>query len=91
MFRTGVGGNCPGKPTGGVGHGQGAAPDRPPAPDCLDVRRPASKNGRPEPRALLVEHLGADAETRWSRALELLLEAGIATTTDIEGDDGGGC
>jgi hypothetical protein len=38
---------------------------------------------------MLVEHQSADAEARWSRALELLLEAGIPTITDIEGDDGG--
>jgi hypothetical protein len=90
MFRTGVGGNTPGKPSGGNAQDEGPGPTLASATERLDLRRLTPKNGRPEPRILLVEHSSADAEARWSRALELLLETGIATTTHIDGDDGGG-
>ena len=89
MFQTGVGGNSPGTPSGGDAQVEGAAPTHASAPERLDVRRPAPKNGPPELRVLLVEHQSADAESRWSRALQLLLEAGMTTTTDTDGDDEG--
>src|SRR5260370_679926 len=69
MFRTGVGGNSPGTPSGGEAEDKGLGPDLASAPERLDVRPPSPKNGRPEPRVLLVEHQSADAEPRWSRAL----------------------
>jgi hypothetical protein len=90
MFRIGVGGNALGTPSGGDAQDKGPGPALGSATERLDVRPPSPKNGRPQPRVLLVEHPSADAETRWSRALELLLEAGTTVTTDIEGDDGGG-
>jgi hypothetical protein len=90
MFRTGVGGNCLGTPSGGDAQDEGPSLALAPATERLDVRPRSPKNGRPEPRVLLVEHQSADADSRWSRALELLLEAGIPTTTDTEDDDGSG-
>jgi hypothetical protein len=90
MFRAGVGGNSPGTPSGGDAQDEGPGLALASSTERLDLGRLAPKNGRPEPRILLVEHSSADAEARWSRALELLLEAGIATTTHIDGDDGGG-
>src|SRR5260370_26060350 len=69
MFRTGVGGNSPGTPSGGEAEDKGLGPDLASAPERLDVRPPSPKNGRPDPRVLLVEHQSADAEPRWSRAL----------------------
>jgi hypothetical protein len=98
VFRLGIGGSSS---TSSEDEGQGLelSPVHPPAvvkpapvletslTEHLDTRPPSPKNGRLEPRVLLVEHPNADVETRWSRALELLLEAGIRTTTDTEGDN----
>ena len=38
----------------------------------------------PESQVILVERTSADSEGRWARALDLLLEAGRAVTTEDE-------
>jgi hypothetical protein len=53
----------------------------------LDVGPRPAKNGRPEPRVLLVERPSADSAERWHRALELLIEAGLPTRSKDEDDD----
>ncbi len=50
----------------------------------LDVGQPPPKNGRLEPRVLLVEHPSADSADRWHRALEILLAAGTPTEAGDE-------
>jgi len=97
VFRLGIGGNSS-TPSADKGQDPELGPVYPPAvvkpapvletslTEHLDTRPPSPKNERPEPRVFLVEHQSADAATRWFRALELLLEAGIRTTTDTEGD-----